>query len=89
MSDRQTSQDRELLRHWVDTWQRADGELDEIRRREIETADTQQAIRQLFGTGDSTDSPQHSILDFPPRTDSGLVEQQAWFTRLRSKNLRQ
>lgn len=66
--------DRDLLRLWVETWQRAGTELDEIRRREIESADTPQAIRQLFGDGpmDSTPAP----------TTSGLVEQQAWFARL-------
>jgi hypothetical protein len=71
------SQDRVLLRQWVDTWRRAGAELDEIRRREIESADTQQAIRQLFGT----ERPQDIA---PPRITSGLVEQQAWFARFRS-----
>jgi hypothetical protein len=79
MSDRQASRQRELLRQWVDTWRQAGGELDDIRRREIESVDTQEAVRQLFGTGDFIDNP-------PPRTTSGLVEQQAWFARLRSAN---
>ncbi|MBZ5622308.1 MAG: hypothetical protein LAQ69_26790 [Acidobacteriia bacterium] len=87
MSNQRTSQDRDLLRQWVDIWRRAGEELDEIRRREIECADTQPAIHQLFGTGDSTDNPRHSILNTPPRTDPGLVEQQAWFARLRSTHL--
>jgi transposase-like protein len=80
MSDQQASRHRELLRQWVDTWRQAGGELDDIRRREIESADTQEAVRQLFGTGDLVDNP-------PPRTTSGLVEQQAWFARLRSANM--
>jgi hypothetical protein len=74
-------QDRELVRHWVDTWRRAGVELDQIRRREIESADTHEAVRQLFGTEGSIDSA-------PPRTTSGLVEQQAWFARFRSANMR-
>jgi len=79
MSDLQASQDRELLRQWVDTWRRAGEALDEIRRHEIESADTQLAIRQLFGDGDW-------VADTPPSTTSGLVEQQAWFARARSAN---
>jgi hypothetical protein len=81
MSNRQASEERDLLRRWVDTWRRAGEELDEIRRREIESADTQEAIRQLFGTGELANAS-------PPRTSSGLVEQQAWFARVRSANLR-
>ncbi|HMC58723.1 MAG TPA: hypothetical protein VKJ01_05995, partial [Candidatus Solibacter sp.] len=75
------SPERELMRQWVDTWRRAGAELAEIRRHEIESADTQEAVRQLFGTGVSIDSA-------PPRTTSGLVEQQAWFARFRRANLR-
>ncbi len=76
MADQPTAQNRELMRRWVETWQRAGNELDEIRRREIETADTQEAVRQLFGPG-------VTVRDLPPRTTSGLVEQQAWFAKLR------
>jgi hypothetical protein len=72
----------EHLRQWVDTWRRAGVKLEEIRRREIQAlvtlADTQEAIRQLFGTGKSIDK-------LPQRITSGLVEQQAWFARLRAK----
>ena len=74
----QAQVEREQLRHWVDTWRRAGEELDEIRRREIQSLTdegTREAIRQLFGTGESIDT-------VPPRTTSGLVEQQAWFNRV-------
>ena len=74
MTDRQTAPDRDWMRRWVETWQRAGKELDEIRRREIEATDTREAIRQLFGA---------SLPDFPRKTTSGLVEQQAWFAKLR------
>jgi hypothetical protein len=50
--------------------------LDAIRRREIEALDTAEAIRQLFGA-------MTVCRDLPPRTTSGLVEQQAWFAKLR------
>jgi hypothetical protein len=75
MADHKTVPDLELLRWWVETWRRAGQELDEIRRREIEATDTTEAIRQLFGAA--------WPLNIPPRTSSGLVEQQAWFARLR------
>jgi hypothetical protein len=70
------SPQRELVRRWVDTWRRAGPQLDEVRRREIETADTQEAVRQLFGAGDDP-------IDIPPQPAmSGLVEQQAWFAKM-------
>jgi hypothetical protein len=75
MSDQQTTGDPEVLRRWAETWRRAGKELEAIRRREIETADTREAIRQLFGSA-------AAFPDLPPRTTSGLVEQQAWFTKL-------
>ena len=78
----QPNSEPEHLRQWVDTWRRAEVKLEEIRRREIQAlvtlADTQEAIRQLFGTGKSIDK-------LPQRISSGLVEQQAWFARVRVK----
>jgi hypothetical protein len=53
-------------------------ELEEIRRREIQAADTQQSIRHIFGDDGVADSS-------PAPTTSGLVEQQALFARLRPK----
>jgi hypothetical protein len=70
-------QERERMRQWVETWQRAGLELDEIRRREIQSTDTQTAIRQIFGSA--------MVTGLPPRTTSGLVEQQAWFMKLAAK----
>ena len=65
-----------MLRRWVETWQRAGEELDEIRRGEIQSFNTQRAIRQLFG-------PQASFQGVPARATSGLAEQQAWFAKMR------
>jgi len=76
MADPKRVPDRHLIRRWVECWRRAQKKLDELRRREIEAADTTQALRQLFG------SPGFPA-DLPPRTTSGLVEQQAWFGKLR------
>jgi len=71
------SMDRDLLRRWVDTWRHAGPELDRIRRAEIESIDTREAVRQIFEDFDQ------SVLEPAPPT-SGLVEQQAWFARLRT-----
>jgi hypothetical protein len=68
--------DRELLRRWAETWRRAEVELEPIRRRELRSLDTQEAIRQIFG--EQAEAPQ------PSPVTSGLVEQQAWFARLRA-----
>jgi len=64
------------MRRWVETWRRAGAELGEVRRRELAATDTREAIRHLFGSAAA-----HQ--DLPPRTSSGLVEQQAWFAKLR------
>ena len=63
------------MRHWVETGKRAGPELEEIRRREIESTHTRKAIRQIFGGA--------AMANLEPRTTSGLIEQQAWFARLR------
>lgn len=63
-----------LLRLWVEAWRRAGEELERLRRIEIESVDTQEAVSQIFGTGG---------LSLPPApSTSGLVEQQAWFARI-------
>ena len=65
-----------MLAHHVETWRRAGIELEAIKRRELQSVDTQESIRQLFGHNTM-------IRDAPRQTTSGLVEQQAWFTKLR------
>jgi hypothetical protein len=68
------SPDDSLRRRWVETWRGAGEELKSLRRTEIESVDTQEAVRQIFG-GDGPALP-------PPSPTSGLVEQQAWFARI-------
>ncbi len=68
--------DPDLLRRWVDTWRRAGIELERIRRAEIESIDTQEAVRQIFGNA----APE---IRGSGRPTSGLIDQQAWFARLR------
>lgn len=69
----QDSADAALLRKWVETWRRAGVELERLRRAEIESVDTQEAVRQIFGST--------AVIPPGPPT-SGLVEQQAWFARI-------
>ena len=70
----QASPDNSLLRRWVETWRRAGEELERLRRREIESIDTPEAVRQIFGSGGPAVPA--------PLPTSGLVEQQAWFARI-------
>jgi len=58
----------------VETWRRAGEELERLRRAEIASIDTREAIRQIFGC--------HGAALPAPSTTSGLIEQQAWFARI-------
>jgi hypothetical protein len=73
---RNISPDTGLLRRWVATWRRAGAQLEGIRRAEIESIDTQDAVRHIFGSLD------RAVSELGPPT-SGLIDQQAWFARLR------
>ncbi len=71
-----TPEHRAMLKDYVETWRRARPALEAIRRQEAEANEVQMAVRQLFGDG--------SLVQRWPRLDtSGLVEQQAWFAKLR------
>ena len=67
----------ERMREWVATWKQAGAELEQIRRSEIEALDAREAIRQIFGSSAAV------LRSVSPRATSGLVEQQAWFAKLR------
>ena len=67
---------QELLKRWVETWRRAGVELEQIEGAELQSLDTQEAVRQIFEGMD------HLICGSGLPT-SGLIEQQAWFARLR------
>ena len=66
----------------METWRTAGVELEAIRRHELRSLNTQDAIRQIFGEENEV---------FPPAGEptSGLVEQQAWFVRLRAAKERE
>ena len=71
----------DLLRNWVETWTRAGPELDAIRRGELEAL-TDDDVRRIVQNLMSVSLPP----DLPIRLDSGLVEQQRWFARLRESS---
>jgi hypothetical protein len=71
-----TDEERELMRRWVETWRRAGPLLEEIKNRELQAINTQQAIRDIFGEVDH-------FRGIPQRSTSGLIEQQKWFAKLR------
>jgi hypothetical protein len=66
----------EMRRRWVETWRRSGPELERLRREELRSVDTQEAVRQIFGSIPADGGA-------PARLTSGLVEQQALFARLR------
>ena len=73
MSDAQT-------RAWVQNWIELGPVLEAIKHRELEAmtdADVRAHVNALF-TGCNP-------ADFPPKLDSGLVEQQRWFARAHPK----
>lgn len=68
------------LREWARTWVRAGAELEALRRRELAAVTEQQARRAAL---DILSFP--LPLDLPPRTESGLVEQQRLFAKIRDR----
>lgn len=57
-------------RRWAATWQRAGEALERIRVRELRALDTYRAVSLLLTPG---------VPLVPPRSSSGLVDQQRWF----------
>ena len=67
------------LKRWAQTWTSAGYALGALRRRELAAMtddDVRRAIADLFSGA--------PMPDLPPRTTSGLVEQQRLFSRLRN-----
>ena len=68
------------LKRWSDNWDSAGRALDALRRRELAAMtddDTRRAVADIF-----SDAPPDNA---PPRTTSGLVEQQRLFASLRRR----
>ena len=72
--------DNEIMRKLVRTWDQAGPELEAIKRRELEAMTDDQARE---AAADLLSFPLPA--DLPPRLDSGLVEQQYWFSRFHSR----
>jgi hypothetical protein len=72
--------DRETMRKLVRIWDQAGPELEAIKRRELEAMTDEQARE---AAADLLTFPLPA--DLPPRLDSGLVEQQYWFSKFHSK----
>ena len=64
------------LRAFVDAWRIASARLEDLRRRDLRNVNVADRIEALNGAFEAT-------LAHPPRTSSGLVEQQAVFARIR------
>ena len=65
------------LRAFVNAWRVASVRLEDFRREELRNVDVADHIEALNGAFEAT-------LAGPPRTSSGLVEQQAIFARMRN-----
>jgi hypothetical protein len=72
--------DRETMRKLVRVWDQAGPELEAIKRRELEAMTDEQAREAAI---DLLSFPLPA--DLPPRLDSGLVEQQYWFSKFHSR----
>ena len=70
-----TPQQIALGRRWVVTWSLAGPELERIRRKELRSLDSAQAIALLCGPADYRVAPRAA------NPTSGLVEQQQWFMK--------
>lgn len=67
------------IRRWVVTWERAGRELTRIRREELASMTDEQAKLAAL---DLLSIPLPE--DLPPKRESGLVEQQRLFSKLRA-----
>ncbi len=68
------------IKRWAETWESAGRALDALRRRELQAMtddDVRRAIADIFSGA--------MPADLPPRTTSGLVEQQRLFATLRRR----
>jgi hypothetical protein len=68
------------IKRWAETWESAGKALEALRRRELRAMtddDTRRAIADIFSSA--------MPADVPPRTTSGLVEQQRLFESLRRR----
>jgi hypothetical protein len=72
------SNPRATERAWVESWQRAGKRLSELRKAGLRAISTEQALIHLAGAFESC------RLHRQPAPTSGLVQQQRWFSKLRT-----
>jgi hypothetical protein len=72
-----TDQEKSLAQKWAAAWKQAGPLLEQIRREEIRATDTVAAMELLDGMFT------HAVETLPARKTSGLIEQQAIFSRAR------
>jgi len=69
--------EEQRVRRWIGNWAQAAPTLESLREKAIRDADTAAAIEQL------SDAFESARRHWQPPTNSGLVEQQRLFARLR------
>lgn len=74
------AKDNEDMKNWIASWARAGKALKEIKRRELRAYDYQENKAVVDGM------LQWACDHATPRLDSGLVEQQRFFKKLRNEN---
>jgi len=66
-----------LAKKYVATWKKTGPILEQLRREELRRVDTYESVQNLSGSFDFSVDP------YRPLPTSGLVEQQAWFKKLK------
>ena len=74
-----TATDQENARRWMQAWRTAGPLLEQVRAEEIRATDTVKAMEML------DELFTHAALSQPVRESSGLIEQQAIFSRARRR----
>ena len=65
------------LREWIRRWEKAGAVLEQARQAELDKVDVQKAIENL------DDAFESALFHFLPKSISGLVELQAWLSKVR------
>jgi hypothetical protein len=79
MSTGAGSETDDVARRWIRAWKSAGPALERVRREELRRLDGHAAIALLTGPADYTVEPRRA------RATSGLIEQQRWFAKARSR----
>lgn len=75
-----TADEARQLKEWVAAWKRAGPELERMRFEDVRRTNTAEAIQQLSGAFE------WAMRQYGTRPSSGLVEQQAIFSRMRNRD---